>query len=325
PPAAAGLKRADGRPYPAAIPFNSSVPVPGDLTFVLVVGSDARPGQDVRRANADSIHLLAVNPRTREGTVLGFPRDAYVQIPGRGNGKINSALPAGGPGLMVETVRRLTGLPIQYYVLTGFEGLASMVDALGGVHVFVDRRMQDRFSGAFFEQGWHQFNGGQALAFTRNRKDTANGDFGRSANQGVLVLAALAKMRAEVGDDGGLRRWVDVLTRHAALDVAPDRLLGLAALARNLDPSRMRNVVLPGRIGFAGRQSVVYLTDEASRIFADLRPDAVLGGATGEARAQPAQPAQPGSPSSPPPTAATPPTTAPRTTTTTQGGLLPLP
>ena len=310
-PVGGTLKGTDGRAYGNAIPFNSSIPVPSGLQFVLVIGSDARPHEDVRRTNADSLHLIAVNPATMEGTIVGIPRDAWVDIPGRGNGKINSAMQHGGPSLVVDSVRRLTGLPINYYVLTGFTGLTAMVDALGGVDVLVNRRMADRFSGAFFEQGWHHFNGTQALAFTRNRYDTANGDFGRSENQGTLILAALGKMRAEVGDDAGVRKWVDVLLRHASLELPADRVLPLAALGRRLDPARLRNVVVPGRIGFAGRQSVVFLTAEAAGVFTDLRDDAVIGGSAGAAPAAP-----------PPPTATT---VAPAPTTTTRPPLLPTP
>lgn len=309
------LKGSDGRAYGTAIPFNSSIPVPTELTFVLIVGSDARPGEDIRRTNADSIHLLAVNPATREGTVVGFPRDAYVEIPGRGRDKLNSTMLKGGPSLLVDSVRLLTGLPIQLYVLTGFEGLASMVDDLGGVDVMVDRRMDDRLSGARFEQGWHHFNGAQALAFTRNRHDTANGDFGRSENQGTLILAALGKMRAEVGDDSGIRRWVDVMLRHVSLDVAADRVPRLAALGRNLDPARLRNVVVPGRIGFAGSQSVVFVDPGAAGLFNDLRDDAVIGGSTPAPTAPPTSPA----PSTAPPTTAGPPTLLPGPTTTAPG------
>lgn len=297
-PVGGGLLVGDAAPYPAAIPFTSSIPVPSELQFVLVIGSDARPGQDIRRTNGDSIHLIAVNPRTLEGTIVGFPRDSWVEIPGKGTGKINSALSAGGPSLMVDTVRRLTGLPIQYYVLTGFQGFESAVDALGGVNVLVGKSMNDRFSGANFAAGWHRFSGAQALAFTRNRHDTVNGDFGRSANHGTMMQAAMGKIRAEVGDDTGIRKWVDVLTRHTALDISPDKLLQLAALGRRIDPGRMRNVVVPGRIGTAGRASVVFLTPEAAGIFTDLRDDAVIGGET------PAPP-QPGPEASPTSTPAT--------------------
>ena len=318
-PTGGTLKGSDGRAYGNAIPFNSSIPVPSGLQFVLVIGSDARPHEDLRRTNADSIHLIAVNPATMEGTIVGIPRDAWVDIPGRGNGKINGAMQHGGPSLVVDTVRRLTGLPIHYYVLTGFNGLIAMVDALGGVDVLVNKRMADRFSGAFFEQGWHRFNGTQALAFTRNRYDTVNGDFGRSENHGTLILAALGKMRAEVGDDAGVRKWVDVLLRHASLELAADKVLPLAALGRRLDPGRLRNVVVPGRIGFAGRQSVVFLTAEAAGVFTDLRDDAVLGGSAGAAPPAATAPAPAPSPATAAPTTTTRPPLLPTPTTAPPG------
>jgi anionic cell wall polymer biosynthesis LytR-Cps2A-Psr (LCP) family protein len=180
---------------------------------------------------------------------------------------------------MAETVRRLTGLPVNYYVVTAFDGFQKLVDDLGGVNVHVDRKMNDHFSGARFDAGWQNMNGAEALAYSRNRHDTENGDFTRSQHQGNVILSSLAKMRAEVGDDAGLQRWIGVLLRHADLDSPPGQLLPLAALARSLDPARIRNVVVPGRVGTAAGQSVVFLTDEARKIFNDLRPDAVIGDA----------------------------------------------
>ena len=288
----------DGQPPPPAIEFTSAADVYPDLVFVLVIGSDARPKEDLTRTRADSVHLLAVNPSTGQGTILGLPRDSWVEIPGKGRGKINSALAAGGPDLLAATVRRTTGLPVDYYLLTGFTGLTKMVDELGGVDVMVDRRMSDKASGAFFERGWHHFTGTEALAFSRNRNDVANGDFSRSGNHGILMLAALAKMRGEVGDDGGLGRWVDVMLRHVRLDVPVSSLRELAALARGLDPARITNVVAPGRIGKAGGQSVVFLTKGAVTIFDDLRADGVVGGAT--APVAPAAKASSSTPSSSP-------------------------
>lgn len=307
------LKDADGRPYGTALFFRSDIPVPADLVFVLVVGSDARPGHDPRRANADSVHLLAVDPRTSDGTIVGFPRDSWVEIPGHGRGKLTSALAIGGPRLMAETVRHLTGLPVHHYVITGFAGFSSVVDELGGVDVHVSERMNDRASGARFQPGWHHFNGAQALAFSRNRNDVSYGDFTRSENQGKVVLDALAKLRAEVADDPGLLRWVNVLRRHATVDGSPQRLMELGTLAHRLDPRTIDNVVLPGRIGTAGRASVVYLDARAGAMFADLRPDAVIG--TGSPRTTTST-----SPTSTSTTTSTPEpttTTEPDTTTTT--------
>jgi hypothetical protein len=115
-------------------------------------------------------------------------------------------------------------------------------------------------------------------------------------------MSGLAKLRAEVGDEAGLHRWIGVLLRHADLDSPPGQLLPLAALARRLDPAKITNIVAPGRVGTAGGASVVYLTDEARKLFLDLRPDAAIGGPTGDQ-------------ARPEPTTTT--TTAPPTTTTT--------
>lgn len=287
---------AAGQPWPAAIPFTSSIPVPDHLVFVLVVGSDARPGQDPLTARADSLHLVAVNPGARQGTIVGFPRDSYVDIPGHGRQKINSALALGGPDLLAQTVRQLTGLPVHYFVVTGFEGFERLVNDVGGIDVPVPYRMADSASGARFEAGWNRMGGQGALAFARNRHDSPQGDLSRSANQGTLMLSALAKMRGEVGDDATLMRWVDILLHHVRLDVPIDQLPRLAALGRSVDPSAMQNVVVPGRPGSAGSQSVVHLdAASATALFVDLRDDAVIGSAAVPATPPPAE-APPGDP-----------------------------
>ncbi|HUP84338.1 MAG TPA: LCP family protein [Acidimicrobiales bacterium] len=313
---ALGLKVANGHPFEPAVEFRSDIPIPEDLVFVLVIGSDARPREDLLATRADSLHLIAVNPKSGQGTIVGFPRDAYVQFPRGGRGKINDALSRGGPTYVAETVRLLTGLPVDYYVLTGFVGLQRMVDDVGGVDVLVDRRMNDRNSGARFEKGWQHLVGGEALAFSRNRHDVANGDFTRSEHQGQLLLSGLGKLRASVADDGRLLQFVDVLRKSCRFDVPADHLPRLAALARRLAPERMSNVVLPGRVGYAGSASVVYLTQDAPRLFADLRDDAVIG------TAAPAPPPPP-SPSTTSTTATTSSTAPPSTTTsTTEAGPL---
>lgn len=315
------LAPANGRPFRPAIPFTSSIAVSPELRFVLVIGSDARPGERVDRSRADSIHLIAANPRSGQATIVGFPRDSWVELPGRGRAKINDAMARGGPQLLADAVRRLTGLPVHHYVLTSFKGLEAMVDALGGVDVHVPHRMNDRWSGARFEAGWHHFTGGQALAFSRNRMDVPAGDFSRSQNQGALILATMAKLRSEVGDDAGLFRWLGVLSKHVSLDVPRDELGELAVLGRRIDPADTTNVVAPGRVGTAGGGSVVFLGPEAARLFDDLRDDAVLGSArpaptTAPTTSTTATTAAP-STSSPPSTTTSTTTTVAVTTTTT--------
>ena len=271
-----GVLPPDGGPPGPPIPFLSNRAGIDETVFVLVTGSDARPGEDIARTRADSLHVVAVNPQLGRGTILGIPRDAWVDVPGHGKQKINSALVLGGPQLLARTVTRVTGMPIRYFVLTGFDGMIRLTDDLGGVNVHLDRRMNDGNSGARFERGWHHFIGTEALAFSRNRKDVAYGDFSRSGNQGIVMLATLAKMRAEIGDEGGLSRWLGALRRHVQLDVGMDDVFALGVTARNLDPRRVANVVASGTVGRAGGQSVVFLDDDARAVFADMADDGVL-------------------------------------------------
>src|SRR5207253_1282600 len=162
--------------------------------FILALVSDARPGQNPLRERSDSIHLIGVNLRTHQATILGFPRDSWVSIPGHGTTKINAAMTMGGPDLTVRTLEALTGIHIDFWMLTSFGGLTRMVDWIGGIDVNVPYSMHDSYSGANFKAGRIHMRGWQALAFARNRHDTPNGDFSRSENQGRLFLAALAQL-----------------------------------------------------------------------------------------------------------------------------------
>lgn len=271
----------------AALAFRGAVNVPGDLLFFLVVGSDARPGQDMTRARADSIHIAAVDPLVRKGTIIGLPRDSWVNVPGHGQRKINSALTLGGPQLMARTVRELTGLPISHYAVTGFEGMVRIADELGGVDINVPYRMNDRYSGARFEPGWHHMDGNQVLAFSRARHGVPGGDFGRSENHGRVMLHTLEKLRAETSDERGIRRWLGVLYRHARLDMSLEEAVELGKLARQIVPSSLRNVVASGSSQNRNGQSVVVLDDRAYELFRDVGADAQADGKTQRSTPEP--------------------------------------
>lgn len=222
--------------------------VPNNKLFkLLILGSDARPGENVSRARGDSIHVFVWNPALNKGTLVGIPRDAWVSIPGKGQGKINGTLSAGGPELMLQTVNNLSKLGIEHYALTGFQDFSAMVDEIGGVNVLVDPQMNDPYSGATFAKGWFAMNGPAALAYNRNRKTVAGGDFGRSANQGRFLLYTLAKLREEVSDAPGLVRWITSFKKHTITNLKPSELLVLAQIARSIDPNNVQNVVLTGK------------------------------------------------------------------------------
>jgi LCP family protein required for cell wall assembly len=253
--------------------------VPKDLQFFLVIGSDARPGEQFDHTRGDSIHVVAIDPRIAKGTVLGIPRDSYVPIPGHGTQKINSALAYGGPQLLAQTVHNLTGFPISYYAVTGFDGFVKITNALGGADIYVPYDMDDRaYSGADFKKGWHHMDGNQVLAFSRDRHSLPNGDFGRSFNQGGVILDALRKLRAETSDETGIRKWLNILFAYAKLNLNFQDALRLGVFARQIAPADLVNVVTPGTAENVGGQSVVMLGDDAYRLFRDIGADALADG-----------------------------------------------
>jgi LCP family protein required for cell wall assembly len=244
---------------------------------VLALGSDARPGETVSRARADSIHLITINPAKRRATVLGFPRDSWVNIPGHGSDKINAAMVYGGPELVAATVQQLTGIPIDYYLLTSFPGLVRMVDSVGGFSVDVPYPMNDRYSGANFNAGPQHFSGREALQFSRNRKDTPKGDFSRSENQGRLIVAALAGFRkAFQKDPASMLTWIGAGLRNSATDVPLDELVTLAFTVSRIPATNVKNLVVPGGSGFVGSKSVVFIGGGAGSIYANLRDDGLI-------------------------------------------------
>ena len=109
----------------------------------------------------------------------------------------------GGPDLTVRTLEALTGIHIDFWMLTSFGGLTRMVDWIGGIDVNVPYSMHDSYSGANFKAGRIHMRGWQALAFARNRHDTPNGDLTRTADQGILFKAALSRLHTQFANDPG--------------------------------------------------------------------------------------------------------------------------
>ena len=148
--------------------------------YILVLGSDARPGETITGQRADSIHIVALNPAKSKATIVGFPRDSWIAIPGHGENKINAAMVDGGPDLVVQTVESLTGLKMDYWALTWFDGFQAMINEIGGLQMDVPFPLHDSYAHADLEAGRQVLNGRDALAFARTRHALPMGDFGRS-------------------------------------------------------------------------------------------------------------------------------------------------
>jgi polyisoprenyl-teichoic acid--peptidoglycan teichoic acid transferase len=244
---------------------------------LLTIGSDAGApkfgrGGSVESGRADALQLIVLDTARRRGAVLSFPRDSYVPIPGHGTNKINAAMAFGGPPLLVATFEQLTGLSIDYYALTSFDGLTDLVNKVGGIRVGVDMDIRDRASGAFLDKGPRKLVGAQALAYARARKTLPGGDFDRSRHQGQILLGGLSTFQRQVAaDPTRVMAWLAAAHDEVKTDLPFPELLRLALLATKVPASGIRNVAVPSAAGSAGGASVVHLRPGAYALFARLR------------------------------------------------------
>ena len=256
----------------------TSVDVSPDVVWILAVGSDARPGEDMTSVRGDALQLIGMNTKTGAAASIGIPRDSYVTIPGVGSERVNAALYYGGPELLGETVGELIGIMPDYVFVTRFEKFANMVDDIGGIEVdnpifFSDTYLKPKG----FEAGKQHLNGYLALAFSRIRKTLLRGDFDRSANQQRVLTGIQAKIRDKAAVHGFIEKGVLSAMENMATNASPAELYRLARAAAAVKPSLITTCVLLGGIGNVGGASVVlpYL-DQAQRMGDRAREDATL-------------------------------------------------
>jgi LCP family protein required for cell wall assembly len=245
---------------------------------ILAIGSDARPGQNPLRSRSDSLHVIFLHPRRQQAVIVGIPRDSFVSIPGLGTSKINAAMSSGGPARLVQTIERNFGARIDYWALTSFQGIAKMVDAVGGLRVQIPFRMHDSHSGSNFHRGPKRLDGRQVLAFARDRHSVPGGDFGRQENGGRVFVSTLVQFKKEFRENSGrLLTWIAAGVRNMETDIPVAELVDLAFAASGIRFGDVRNVVLPGGTGTIGGSSVVVLSMRTARtIFADAKVDGAL-------------------------------------------------
>ncbi len=152
-------------------------------------------------ANGDTLILITFNPKTLNATMLSIPRDSYVPIAcwsGKPENKITHAA-AYGNDCMIHTIEDYFDVDIDYYAKINFKGLVKLVDAVGGVEVDVEKTLctdnSNREGEVCIHEGHQLLNGEEALVYARNRKQLANGDFGRAQHQQIIVKALINKMK----------------------------------------------------------------------------------------------------------------------------------
>jgi LCP family protein required for cell wall assembly len=153
---------------------------PGKPANYLLIGSDSRAGEslsDVSHFGApdvaggsDVMMVLHVEPASKTGVLVSFPRDLVVTIPGHGTGLLNSTYTLGGPDLVLRTLETDFGLTINHYLEVGFKGFRDVVNAIGHIHIWFPTPAHDPYSGLeALKAGCASLNGDQALAYARSR------------------------------------------------------------------------------------------------------------------------------------------------------------
>jgi LCP family protein required for cell wall assembly len=243
-------------------PSPTALPELDDPVNILLLGTDARMGEEIGRT--DAIILVHLNPRARQVSLLSFPRDLWVDIPGFSKGRINSVYAIGerrmGPGygaaLLKETVEQLVGIPVNYFVLVNFEGFKTIIDEIGGITIDVPKAINDkafpvdeypgdlRTMAVSFEPGSQTMDGTRALIYARTRH--ADSDFGRNQRQQQVLLGIFNKIREQgvMAHLTQLDEYTAAMRDYLRTDIPRDEMIRLAQVGARLDTGNIQRYAI---------------------------------------------------------------------------------
>ena len=234
--------------------------LPGKPTNVLLIGSDTRP-QLGDPGRSDSLILVRMDPKHDFISMLSFPRDLYVNIPGMGMNKINAAY-SQGPAKTIETIQELTGEPVNDYVIVDFAGFSKLVDAVGGVYLDVDRRYFNKNVGTAatnyadidLQPGYQKLDGADALSYVRYRH--TDSDYDRIARQ-QQFLSELKRQTKQLGNLTNVTTFRKIYGKNIETSITNvPKFLSLLELALTVPKDRIARVAIQGRSDMINEASV---------------------------------------------------------------------
>lgn len=179
------------------VPTESKPQRPEGQVNILVLGSDYRPESGYR---TDVFMLLSIYPKEGTASILSFPRDLYVYLPGVGNQRINVAQPFGGFALSKATLEENFGVTADHYIMTNFQGFKGIINNLGGITVNAGSYLSDHCElpqgdaskNCTVYEGPNYMNGDTALWYVRSRYSTS--DFDRTRRAQEVMFAIFEKL-----------------------------------------------------------------------------------------------------------------------------------
>ncbi|WP_244963279.1 LCP family protein [Actinomyces trachealis] len=327
----------------------------GRAVNILVLGSDTRAGdnnvdnsqgsEEVAVARSDTAMVMHLSADRNRIDVVSIPRDTLVSIPScvlpdgtssapQDDTMFNTAFATGagteadttaisrGAACAIKTVEAMTGLFINEFVVVDFSGLERMVDALGGVGVYVSEEIDDPdYTGAKFEVGCHHLSGPEALQYARVRHGVGNGsDTGRIGRQqnlmSAMIRTAVSKNLLTNLDDLYSFTSAGLSTLTVSKGIGSlSTLGGLAKSVSDVGVDKINFISLPTTEAAWDKNRLVP-TSEATRVWKALKKDepvpastvAVSGDGTVNtpAASDPEPPTDPGAAESPTPEAPAP-------------------
>ena len=240
-------------PPPISIPEGNLPPAwdGASRINILIIGLDYRDWEaGLGAPRSDTMILLTIDPLTKTAGMLSIPRDMWVNIPGFGYSRINTAyssgegnrLPGGGPILAKKTVEQFIGVDIQYYAQIDFLAFVEFIDLIGGIEVYNDEELRLDPVGEGKDKirmtccGMRHMNGEKALAYVRYRKGD-EGDVGRAKRQQKAILAIRDKVLNPENFPvllGKARQFYEEFSAGIKTNMPFDTALQLGVLARDI-------------------------------------------------------------------------------------------
>lgn len=244
-------------------------------TTIALYGVDSTDGNKGSGTNSDCVMLLSINNATGEMKIVSVYRDTLLETYGMDNGamKINYAYQMGGALTSINTLNTNLDLNITDFVTIDFDGLASIINAIGGVTIDVDESELDAFNSSIANQikesgnfidgihsaGKQVLNGEQAVAYSRIRT-TDKGDITRTERQRKVLFAIAGKVKS-MDAAATVLKFVDVSFGFVSTSITRDEMVKLA--------KKVSTYEFKEEIGFPMEYSPVILSDDQGVVAAN--------------------------------------------------------
>lgn len=228
-----------------------NLPILQQRQNILIVGVDSNgdAADKFKGTRSDTMILVNLDPAAHSINAISIPRDSKVYLAGDyGVQKINAAHALGGIDLTIKTVEDTLGIKINKYVLVNNDGVKKLVDALGGVPVYIEKDMYYNDNAGKLHinlsKGLHVLNGDQVEGYLRFRKDGL-GDIGRTSRQQWFVKAVLEKLQSPSAIPK-IPEVLNIASTYVKTNLSLYEMSHIAAALRNIDMNDVEFATLPG-------------------------------------------------------------------------------